>query len=90
MGGGRWRAVDIERVGLFIVLSDRQMSPLVDRNVGGRIVEGEGGIAEEFADVFSYLLELANRFGVDLEEAYRKKRKNAVRMNAAFCLQINR
>lgn len=27
----------------------------------------------EFADVFSYLLELANRFGVDLEKAYRDK-----------------
>ncbi|MEM6804509.1 MAG: MazG nucleotide pyrophosphohydrolase domain-containing protein [Bacteroidota bacterium] len=31
------------------------------------------GIAEEIADVFSYLLELANRFGVDLETAYREK-----------------
>lgn len=27
----------------------------------------------EFADVLSYLLELANKFGVNLEEAYRKK-----------------
>lgn len=31
------------------------------------------GIEGEFADVFSYLLELANRFGVDLEQAYREK-----------------
>lgn len=31
------------------------------------------GIAEEMADVFSYLLELANRFEVDLEQAYREK-----------------
>lgn len=31
------------------------------------------GIEGEFADVFSYLLELANRFDVDLEKAYREK-----------------
>ena len=30
-------------------------------------------LAGEFADVFSYLMELANRFEVDLEAAYREK-----------------
>lgn len=30
-------------------------------------------LEEEFADVFSYLLDLANHFDVDLEQAYRKK-----------------
>jgi NTP pyrophosphatase (non-canonical NTP hydrolase) len=30
-------------------------------------------LEEEFADVLNYLLELANRFGVDLESVYRKK-----------------
>lgn len=31
------------------------------------------GLAEEMADVLSYLLDLANRFGVDLEAAFRAK-----------------
>jgi NTP pyrophosphatase (non-canonical NTP hydrolase) len=30
-------------------------------------------LEEEFADVFSYLLDLANQFDVDLEKAFRKK-----------------
>jgi NTP pyrophosphatase (non-canonical NTP hydrolase) len=30
-------------------------------------------LEEEFADVFSYLLDLCNLFNVDLENAYRKK-----------------
>lgn len=30
-------------------------------------------LEEEFADVFNYLLDLANAFNVDLETAYRKK-----------------
>jgi NTP pyrophosphatase (non-canonical NTP hydrolase) len=32
-------------------------------------------LAEEFADVFSYLLDLANYFNVDLEKAFRDKEK---------------
>lgn len=32
-------------------------------------------LAEEFADVLSYLLDLANYFDVDLEEAFREKEK---------------
>jgi NTP pyrophosphatase (non-canonical NTP hydrolase) len=31
------------------------------------------GLDEEFADVLSYLLDLANCFGVDLEQAFRAK-----------------
>lgn len=30
-------------------------------------------VSEEFADVLSYLCDLANRYGVDLEESYRLK-----------------
>lgn len=38
-------------------------------------------LEEEFADVFSYLLDLANYFDIDLEEAFRKKDKiNASRI----------
>jgi len=32
-----------------------------------------GQVAEELADVLSYLLDLANRLGVDLESAFRSK-----------------
>lgn len=32
-------------------------------------------LEEEFADVFSYLLDLANCFQIDLEEAFRSKEK---------------
>lgn len=35
--------------------------------------ETKDNLIEEFADVLNYLLELANRFDVDLESAYRKK-----------------
>ena len=34
---------------------------------------GDKEIGREFAQVFSLLLQLANRFGVDLEEAYLKE-----------------
>lgn len=30
-------------------------------------------LAEEFADVFSYLLDMANFFNIDMEDAYRMK-----------------
>lgn len=33
----------------------------------------EDNVSEELADVFSYLLDLSQRFGVDLESAYRTK-----------------
>ena len=35
--------------------------------------ERRDNLAEEMADVLSYLADLANRYGVDLEDAYRKK-----------------
>ena len=37
--------------------------------------ETNDNLVEEFADVLNYLLELANRFDVDLTEAYFKKHK---------------
>ena len=33
----------------------------------------ENELENEFADVFSYLLELANQFNIDLEKAFRNK-----------------
>jgi NTP pyrophosphatase (non-canonical NTP hydrolase) len=41
----------------------------------------EDELEDEFADVFSYLLDLANQFNIDLETAFRKKEeKNSKRM----------
>ena len=34
---------------------------------------GSLDLAEEFSDVFSYLLDLANYFQIDLEQAFREK-----------------
>jgi NTP pyrophosphatase (non-canonical NTP hydrolase) len=35
--------------------------------------EARAAVAEELVDVFNYLLAIANRTGVDLEEAFRRK-----------------
>lgn len=40
---------------------------------GEKKPENKDNLIEEMADVLNYLLELANRFDVDLEQAYRKK-----------------
>ncbi|MCK5538126.1 MAG: hypothetical protein KAI79_14970 [Bacteroidales bacterium] len=37
--------------------------------------DAQPALEEEFADVFSYLLDLANLFNIDLETAFRKKEK---------------
>jgi NTP pyrophosphatase (non-canonical NTP hydrolase) len=37
-------------------------------------------LAEELADAFNYILDLANHYDIDMEEAFRKKwQKNATR-----------
>ena len=46
----------------------------------GKVLK-ENELEDEFADVFSYLLDLANHFNIDLETAFRKKEeKNAKRV----------
>jgi NTP pyrophosphatase (non-canonical NTP hydrolase) len=37
--------------------------------------ENQDNIREEFADVLNYLMELANRFDIDLTDAYFEKHK---------------
>lgn len=55
------------------------------RNMKGLYAEkakenGQPELEEEFADVFSYLIDLANYFQVDLEQAFRnKEEKNKLR-----------
>ncbi|KAF0248569.1 MAG: pyrophosphatase [bacterium] len=40
-----------------------------------KVKEKNVNLEEEFADVFSYLLDLANYFNIDLEKAFRNKDK---------------
>lgn len=47
----------------------RQRRSLFDQQGGPR----PDNVSEELADVFSYLLDLSERLGVDLETAYRAK-----------------
>lgn len=47
----------------------RQRRSLFDQNK----LASEDNVAEELADVFSYLLDLSQRLGVNLEQAYRAK-----------------
>lgn len=50
--------------------------PVIDTPLGTMTA-----LEAEFSDVFSYLLELANQLGVDMEMAFRKKEaKNATRV----------
>lgn len=47
---------------------------------GEKAPDNKDNMTEEFADVLNYLLELANRFDIDLDQAYRKKHlKNSTR-----------
>lgn len=40
-----------------------------------------GGLEEELADVLIHLFGIANRFGIDLEKAYRNKQKSNLKRN---------
>ncbi len=42
---------------------------------GEKIPDNNDNIREEFADVLNYLLELANRFNIDLTEVYFEKHR---------------
>lgn len=63
---------------IFLLLSE-EMGELAKaiRNQRGLYAEADKAqrwsLEEEFADVFNYLLDLANYFDVDLYEAFRKK-----------------
>ncbi len=58
----------IEEVG-ELAKAMRKTAGLYDEKVKQKNIELE----EEFADVLSYLLDLANYFQIDLEKAFRKK-----------------
>jgi NTP pyrophosphatase (non-canonical NTP hydrolase) len=56
-----------EEIGELFKAIRKQQKMAVDAN--SRV----GNVDEELADVLIYLLALANRFGIDLEDAFRKK-----------------
>ncbi|MBI3924025.1 MAG: RS21-C6 protein [Armatimonadetes bacterium] len=70
------RATDLECFLLFVeevgelARAIRRRRNLFDEKGKAR---DEGELAEELADLLSYLLDLSNRLGVDLEEAFRAK-----------------
>lgn len=75
-------ASDLERYLLFVEEVGELARAIRDRR--GLFVEEASernhAVGEEMADVLSYLLDLANRMGVDLEEAFRaKEAKNDAR-----------
>jgi NTP pyrophosphatase (non-canonical NTP hydrolase) len=51
----------------------RRYNKLFDEGGTTPTAEARDNLAEELVDVFNYLLAIANRTGVDLEEAFRKK-----------------
>lgn len=51
-----------------------------DKTLHARHYENEDPLDEEIADVFMYLLDITNKFEIDLETAFRKKEeKNKLR-----------
>jgi NTP pyrophosphatase (non-canonical NTP hydrolase) len=51
----------------------RRYNKLFDEGASMPSEEARAALAEELVDVFNYLLAIANRTGVDLEEAFRQK-----------------
>ncbi len=58
----------VEEVGELAKAMRKRANLLVDPAKKDRFV-----LEEEFADVLIYLLDLANGFGIDLEQAFREK-----------------
>lgn len=51
----------------------RRYNKLFDEHGATPPEQARAAVAEELVDVFNYLLAIANRTGVDLEEAFRQK-----------------
>lgn len=65
---------------VFLLFSEEigELAKEIRRHTGlksGKLPESKENLSNEFADVFNYFLELANRFEVDLTEAYFNKHK---------------
>ncbi len=71
-----WDTNSISEV--FLLLSEEvgELAKAVRKHTGFKgetKTETKDNLEEELADVFNYLLEIANRFDINLEEAYRNK-----------------
>ncbi|QSQ18986.1 hypothetical protein JY651_26940 [Pyxidicoccus parkwayensis] len=51
----------------------RRYNKLFDEGQGTPPEQARANVAEELVDVFNYLVAIANRVGVDLEQAFREK-----------------
>jgi NTP pyrophosphatase (non-canonical NTP hydrolase) len=51
----------------------RKYNKLYDEGPSTPTEQARAHVAEELVDVFNYLLAVANRVGVDLEQAFREK-----------------
>ena len=60
---------------LFTEVRNRENADQMSHDAvqNSQAISVQGNLAEEMADVLSYLLDLANRFNVDLEQAFRLK-----------------
>lgn len=61
---------------VFLLLNEEigEVAKEIRKNQSG--VDNKHEIAMELADVLNYLLEIASRYGVDLEQAYREKHRH--------------
>ncbi len=68
------RADDLETMLLLVEEVGELARALRDqRGLFQEAGRGQSQVAEELADVLSYLLDLSSRLGVDLEDAFRRK-----------------
>lgn len=67
-----WDKKSVERVFLYLTEELGELAKEV-RNQEDPAKANRENLELELADVFNYLLELANRFDIDLTEAYMKK-----------------
>lgn len=67
----------IEEVGELAKAMRKSMGFAIEQNNPDKPVQSaeavQANLAEEFADVLNYFVELASRFNVDLEQAYKDK-----------------
>lgn len=69
-----WDTKTISEVFLLFTEEIGELAKAIRKKTGLKKEENDqANLEEEFADVLNYLMELANRCDVDLEQAYRNK-----------------
>lgn len=72
---------------IFLLFSEEvgELAKAIRKHTGLHSKTVDSNIEEEVADVFNYLLDFANYFGIDLEQAYRKKIDMIVERENKIC-----